>query len=274
MKNIEIINLLFNFMFGFNNSSTMFKFRRVEKVFDYGIKYKQEDSEAKNVETLLDYNYSDHDYIRIALFLINSINNPSEHINKVIYVLFESFFEKCPFQMIPKLILPFTGLCIRQYENPNSVFQKTKKYPDTSFFFSLISFYENCKFDYSLLSENLENLIFRTFSHYINNDIDFYYHYQTQREGEENSNNFHFSEDIDDIGESLFTPKREEFSKHVVEHRNDMYVSLRTSLSKLHAKINFGYFNNSNLKQKVSLRAKVFDEMIDIEEEFNNVYVI
>jgi hypothetical protein len=278
IKHIEIITLLYNFMFGFADSATTCKYRPLfDKTEPININNRPavDDSDTKSTgEYILDYNYSQHEYIRVGMFIMNNMNNTKEKVNMVIYVLFDAFFEKCPFTMIQKLLLPFAGMCLRQYENPTALINKTKKYPDTSAFNSLLSIYENTKFEYSLIFDNLEGFLNRTYSHYIHNDIDFYYHYQTHREGEEH---YQYIEDNLDAGDSdLFqTPtkatREDNVYRNVADPRNDLYITLRTSLSKLPTKLNFAYF--SNTMQKITLKTKLFDEMLEIEQQFNNIYV-
>jgi hypothetical protein len=279
IKNLEISTLLYNFIFGFADSATTFKYRRggyigtTEKSENGPQPTFLDDSDTRSSVGSLDYDYSHHEYIRIGLFLMNNMNNIKERINIIIYVLFDTFFERCPFTMIQKLLLPFAGMCLRQYENPQSVLSKTKTYPDTTYFTSLLSIYENRKFDYSLIFDNLDGFLFKTYSHYIQNDIDFYYHYQTHREGEEHFQ--YIEEGLEDTSECVFqTPtkgKEDGSVKNLADPRNDLYITLRASLSKLTTKLNFAYF--SNKAQKFTLKSKLFDDMIEIEEQFNNIYV-
>jgi hypothetical protein len=47
---------------------------------------------------------------------------------------------------------------------------------------------------------------------------------------------------------------------------------MRLTLSKMKTKFSFNYFYNS--KKMFNLKPKLFDELIQAEEEFNNIYIL
>jgi len=47
---------------------------------------------------------------------------------------------------------------------------------------------------------------------------------------------------------------------------------MRMTLSKMKTKFSYNYFYNT--KKKINLKPKLFDELIQAEEEFNNIYIL
>lgn len=324
MKNNDIVNLLFNFIFGFNekNSRNGHMNKKLEQILYentlIGV-INQVGEELENKDNLkvnqsnhsdskfyisnfteenyfdkyktqeLDYDYQKHENISIGLSIMNNLNSNKENINIVIITLIESFFEKCPYMTIHKLILPFTETCLKQMENTEYLLQNKKSYPNVDCFFSFLSkINENKKFVFSEISSNLDNNLYRSYSHYINNDVDFYYYYLNQREDQENfqffdvnnqndkneiqENLYKSPEKIEKSDGNLLSPQQEDNKVTSDFIQNEITSEPRISLIKQQTKFNFEYFTRST-KQKINLKNKLFDDLNEIEEEFNNIHV-
>lgn len=324
MKNNDIVNLLFNFIFGFNekNSRNGHMNKKLEQILYentlIGV-INQVGEELENKDNLkvnqsnhsdskfyisnftgenyfdryktqeLDYDYQKHENISIGLSIMNNLNSNKENINIVIITLIESFFEKCPYMTIHKLILPFTETCLKQMENTEYLLQNKKSYPNVDCFFSFLSkINENKKFVFSEISSNLDNNLYRSYSHYINNDVDFYYYYLNQREDQENfqffdvnnqndkneiqENLYKSPEKIEKSDGNLLSPQQEDNKVTSDFIHNEITSEPRISLIKQQTKFNFEYFTRST-KQKINLKNKLFDDLNEIEEEFNNIHV-
>lgn len=267
IKNIEIVKVIFNFMFGFDESKTNYNLRK-------NISKNVNPSENNENDLFLnlnkDYNYNLHDNIRIGLMMISNLNNNKESINIFLISFYDTFFEKCPYITINKLILPFSEVCLKCLENPEHLLQNKKTYPDMSHFFYLISIYEKKNFDISLINDNLEYNINRTYSHYINNDIDFYYYYLNERADQEKFQYINKGDEESELENNLNI----EFDCQtpLKDNASNLYADLRTSLSKIPVKFNFNYFVNTRHRLS-NLKPKLFEELIGIEEEYNNIYV-
>jgi hypothetical protein len=138
VKNSEVTNLLFNFVFGFKdkNSRTAHSTNKLNKIFQKEI-FSDLNGNAKVgtnqlsyfkkcINLDLDYNYAKHDSIRIGLTLLNNLKNYKEGINLIIPTLFETFLEKCPYMTVHKLILPFTEVCLKQLDDARHLLQNRK----------------------------------------------------------------------------------------------------------------------------------------------------
>jgi hypothetical protein len=324
LKNNDIVNLFFNFIFGFNekNSRNGHMNKALEKILYENtligvMNQVLEDKQTKNIQNInksnqydsnfyisnqteenyfdsykieeLDYDYQKHENISIGLSILNNLHSNKEKINIVIITLFEAFFEKCPYMTIHKVILPFTETCLKQMENTEYLLQNEKTYPNVDCFFSLLSKINDYKkFQFSEISSNLDNNLYRSYSHYINNDIDFYYYYLNQREDQENFQFFDENVEIENremqgdlfkspdrlerSGEDLPSPSQEDNPITTNFLQNEMNSEPRTSLVKQPTKFNFDYFTQST-KQKINLKNKLFDDLNEIEEEFNNIHV-
>ena len=69
-----------------------------------------------DLNILIDYNYNKHDHIGMQINIYNNFDNPREKINLVVITLVEVYFEKCPYIMTHKLVLPFAELCLKQID--------------------------------------------------------------------------------------------------------------------------------------------------------------
>jgi hypothetical protein len=209
--------------------------------------------------------------------IYNNFDNPREKINLVVITLVEVYFEKCPYIMTHKLVLPFAELCLKQIDDPNRFLNNVKVYPesDISYFFYLIGTVAGkSAFDISDYVDNLEFNMYRSYLHYINNDIDFYYYYLNKREDQEKfeleyASNENF-EDRDLLEKSLTKAINSEIKN--INTDQSPKSEVRSTHSKTAIKFNFNYFT-CNTKQKITLRNKLFDELMDIEEEYNNINV-
>lgn len=269
IKHNDIVHIIFYFLMGFDDSRTNFVVKNQDiegtdidntNKDQFNETFTQADSEddrKSDTNRELGFNYYKHDNIALGVSLFKNMTNTKEIINVIIFVLFETLFEKCPFLMMQRLVLPFAELCIRQMEDPDRILSSNKVYPDTTYFCYLISIYEKKNFDINLIADNVEYNTYRCYNNYMSNDIDFYYHYQNRIEDYQSYQ--WLAENPEDV--VYQTPEKEQLLK--------MPSDMKTSISKISVK--FNYF--STIKQKINLNPKLFDELTQAEEEFNNIYV-
>lgn len=310
IKNTEIVNLLFNFIFGFNDktsrngivseevknllsvntpseSSEEVITKEEEEVTTEKNYFEEKKKKKKTVIEELDLNYSKHENVFIGLALLNNLTSNKEKLNIVILTLYEAFFEKCPYMTIHMVLLPFTEVCLKQMVNTDYLLQNKKSYPDITCFFNLLSIInDNKQFEFSEVTTNIENNLNRSYSHYINNDLDFYYYYLNQRQDQEN---FQYVEKEEGEGEgegeiydgnkldnkfmSKSPKKKRERDTTSIYDDHLILTEMRNTLTKMPVKFNFDYFT-TNTKQMINNnKNKLFDEVAEIEEEFNNIHI-
>ena len=129
------------------------------------------------------------------------MNNEDEKINIVILVLTEKLFEKCPFLMFDKLVLPFAEYCVRQIDDPNKFFKVKKVLPDLDMLYNIIKLYDENKILNSYFETNIKFNSYNTLNHYIKNDIDFYYYYLNERQDQENYNYYNDNKEESNLDE-------------------------------------------------------------------------
>lgn len=178
-SNIYVVNYLFD------NNNTNISTKQSEEKFNNN-KFEKDEPIENFFNFKEDYNFKFHNNIRIGLKIFNNMNNENEKINLVISLLFEKFFEKCPFLMFNRLVFPFADFCLRQIEDPNKFLKVKKTIPDIDVLYNLVKLYDSYKNLGIYFEENIKLISFNTLNYYIKNDIDFYYYYLSQRQDDEN----------------------------------------------------------------------------------------
>lgn len=152
--NLEILNGLFHFLFGFEDSKTKFldkqkhmleveveresivsiknKPKRKNKASQHNIRGSLLEKSQKTFTTdetfkknqveeddltfmnLDDFNFKKHFNVDIALVLINNIKTTKELTNIVIFCLLEIFIDKCPLKMVQRVITPFIEVVLKK----------------------------------------------------------------------------------------------------------------------------------------------------------------
>ena len=169
LQNKRLILILYNFIFGFNDSNTNFKYK---KSGYEGLKYIKEINEIKDLENtnnfsneenydsnngnndistnieyiLNDYSdsldYKKHDHIGIIHNIFSNINNNTSYINIVILTLFEISIEKCPYLQVFRVFQPFCEAIIEKY-HLNSEKLSVKPKVDLTRFINFLYLLEN-----------------------------------------------------------------------------------------------------------------------------------
>ncbi len=194
-----------------NNNTEYLSTKNSENKIIYSNSELENDME-NNFYFCQEYNFNAHNNIRIGLKILNNMNVEEEKINLIISVLFEKFFEKCPFLMFNRLVFPFAELCLRQINDPNKFLKIKKTIPDLEMIYNLIKLYDDSKNITNYLDNNIKVSSFNTLNHYIKNDIDFYFYYLNKRQDEENYDYYNEEENnivvnyniVEDFEETVF----------------------------------------------------------------------
>ena len=181
IKNSVMEEVIIDFLFGFSESKIARKFHYDEKKQEKKEEIKEGKKEVKiNIEDLMvdktvEFDYANHKASEISIRIFNNMKQKREHINVVIFKLFEILFEKRPYLMIKKFVKPYTDFVLKRTKDKSKYISGNKSYPITLQLLELLNFYH--KFDTTDMANNVEASMFKNFAYYINYDIDFYTYY-------------------------------------------------------------------------------------------------
>ena len=253
VDNSEIIDVTMNFLFGFNVDKTA---RVMHENSSESISNLMASSELsiimslENIDVVDYYNYSKHKASKLSLLILNSILNEKNHLNIVVFELFEIFFTKRPFVMMKQFVEPYTSFCLKEKEKSKKYINIRKNYPQLKPLYEVLNNYPEIE-DPQNLEKNIEANMFKNYSFYINYELNFYHYYeqiQNYKKKENKSineiNESNKEEDIDILERQLTSNQDENSKKKEVnqEITNDLIV----------------------------LDDKLFDEIDETVEEFNN----
>ena len=278
VNNTEIIDVTAYFLFGFNdqktarqfNSQDLFpsiNFEEKKNVDDLGFNLENNNMNTvynELVEFGVDlnntYDYAHHLVSQISLKILNSMINKNENLNVIISELFEIFFVKRPYMMIHKFIKPYVDFCIKQKKIKQTV-NAVKSYPTIDALYNLVGIYQ--KYDDSNLPQNIESNMYKNYSYYMNYDIDFYCYYLAEKQK------------MDDMEMKSVNMKQNDIDDGAL-----LEESINISSEKMKNKVNSlikEKNNNKTIRQQVRieeaivLEDKLFDEVEETEQEFQNM---
>ena len=302
-KSDLIIDTIINFLFGFRetNISRKFNISNFEENNINEIKsnkdnrqnkininnHKQErQSKHKKINCLKDINeyismtedyiYRKHKDNDIFYLIMNNLTQTKEHINVIIYELFEILFEMRPYLMIKKFIKPYVLYALKQLKFNNIKYKniyylnRYKSYPITIQFIKLINFYK--QFNTNDMLNNFESSASKNFAFYSNYDIDFYLNYLNKKKEEEETDKNTYSTQTSflsysnyNTNNSFYTPRDTYnlFNQITVDHL--MNGDLEEEI-----------FNKARNKEKIEhdfifLDKNIFNDETSIEEGIVNM---
>jgi hypothetical protein len=273
VNNSEIIDVIFNFFFGFNEQKTNRKFlcednlneqfKKIDHYNDFGLKKDIFDEIPILEDITANYNHKNHKVQNISYLILNNLEKTNDNINIITYELFEIFFNKRPYLMIRKFIKPYCDFIIKKLYQNNKRNFNLEKYPKVIKFYELLDYYKKINIvNNETLIENIESSMYKNYDFYMNNDIDFYSYYFNEKQnvidnGQQSVNEIsveNISNDEDLLLESLNQQPNININK---ENKSNKNLSNKNNIN--------------NKEQEINLDEKLFDEMEEIKEEFNNI---
>ncbi len=271
VNNNEIIDVIFNFFFGFNEQKTIRKFlceeklneefKKNENYIDFDLKKNNLDEIPILEDITANYEHKNHKVSILSYLILNNLEKSKDNINIITYELFEIFFNKRPYLMVRKFIKPYSDFIIKKVYQNNKKNFSLEKYPKINKFYELLEYYKKFNFiNNDTMTENIESSMHKNYDFYMNNDIDFYSYYFNEKQnvidnGQQSVNEIsieNISNDGDLLLESINLQPNLNNNK---ENKTNKNIKIK---------------NNNNNNQEINLDEKLFDEMEEIKEEFNN----
>ena len=226
------------------------------------------------------YQSSEYNPLIIRNKIMKYIHKTKEHINIIIYELFNIFFKEKPYLTMKNFVKPYTDYVIRKSSNKTKfILGNSLSYPINNELLNLLVKYLNGK----NFINNIECLLFKNLIFYINQDINFYEYYVNNKKKEDlllnesknsfNNNNeeasFRINEDsfsVDNIN------KPETLEENIMKgfDSNFMKNLLNSNEKKTKKKISKNYKNIEN-KNEIIIK-DIFENDIYVREyiEDNN----
>ena len=128
------------------------------------------------------YLSNEYDPSKIRSKILKNIHRTKEYINIIIYELFNIMFKEKPFLSMKNFVRPYTDYVIKKSNNKAKfILGNTTSYPLSNQLLALLEKYLND----SNIVNNVECLLFKNLSFYINQDIDFYKYYLKNKQKED-----------------------------------------------------------------------------------------
>ena len=128
------------------------------------------------------YLLNEYDPSKIRNKILKNIHRTKEYINIIIYELFNIMFKEKPFLSMKNFVRPYTDYVIKKSNNKAKfILGNTTSYPLSNQLLALLEKYLND----SNIVNNVECLLFKNLSFYINHDIDFYKYYLKNKQKED-----------------------------------------------------------------------------------------
>ena len=128
------------------------------------------------------YLLNEYDPSKIRNKILKNIHRTKEYINIIIYELFNIMFKEKPFLSMRNFVRPYTDYVIKKSNNKAKfILGNTTSYPLSNQLLALLEKYLND----SNIVNNIECLLFKNLSFYINQDIDFYKYYLKNKQKED-----------------------------------------------------------------------------------------
>ena len=131
------------------------------------------------------YQMVEYDPNKIRKKLLKNMCKTKEYINIIIYDLFNIFFKEKPFITMKNFVKPYIDLVINKANNKTKyILGNMLSYPLSNQLISLLEKYLNLNKDDNNIINNVDCLLFKNLSFYINQDIDFYEYYKNSKKDE------------------------------------------------------------------------------------------
>ena len=128
------------------------------------------------------YLSNEYDPSKIRNKILKNIHRTKEYINIIIYELFNIMFKEKPFLSMRNFVRPYTDYVIKKSNNKAKfILGNTTSYPLSNQLLALLEKYLNN----TNIVNNVECLLFKNLSFYINQDIDFYKFYLKNKQKED-----------------------------------------------------------------------------------------
>ena len=128
------------------------------------------------------YLLNEYDPSKIRNKILKNIHRTKEYINIIIYELFNIMFKEKPFLSMRNFVRPYTDYVIKKSNNKAKfILGNTTSYPLSNQLLALLEKYLNN----TNIVNNVECLLFKNLSFYINQDIDFYKFYLKNKQKED-----------------------------------------------------------------------------------------
>ena len=146
-----------------------------------------------NFMTYIDYRLTVYEPNKMRNKILKNMHKTQEYINIIIYELFNIFFKEKPYLAMKNFVKPYTDLVINKSNNKAKfILGNIPSYPISNHLLALLEKYLNK----DNIINNIECLLFKNLSFYINQDIDFYDYYVNNKKKEDlllNHNNQNLS---------------------------------------------------------------------------------
>jgi len=143
----------------------------------------EESSEEASDNIPYIYQMVEYDPNQIRNKLLKNMCKTKEYINIIIYDLFNIFFKEKPFITMKNFVKPYIDLVINKANNKTKyILGNMLSYPLSTQLISLLEKYFN--FNKDDIINNVDCLLFKNLSFYINQDIDFYEYYKNSKKDE------------------------------------------------------------------------------------------
>ena len=140
-----------------------------------------EESSYNNI-FYIDYLLAEYDPNKMRNKILMNIHKTKEHLNIIIYELFNIFFKEKPYLTMQNFVKPYTDLVINKSNNKAKfIFEKNTIYPESNQLWTLLDKYLNK----NNFVNNIECLLFNNISFYKNHDINFYSYYVNNKKRED-----------------------------------------------------------------------------------------
>ena len=163
-----------------NNKSNMESNNNNTQINDNDI---SEAPEENNMSyNYIDYQLYEYDPNKMRNKILKNMHKTQEYINVIIYQIFIIFFKEKPYITMKNFVKPYTDLVINKSNNKAKfILGNMPSYPISTQLMALLEKYLN-KND---IINNIECLLFKNLSFYINQDIDFYEYYVNNKKKED-----------------------------------------------------------------------------------------
>ena len=229
-----------------------------------------ESSEESSDNISYIYQIVEYDPNKIRNKLLKNMSKTKEYINIIIFEIFNIFFKEKPFITMKNFVKPYIDFVISKSNNKTKfILGNMLSYPLSNQLISLIEKYQN-KDD---VIKNIDCLLFKNLSFYINQDIDFYEYYKNNKKDEnlllnESKQNLENNEEASfRINEDSFSEanenNQETLEENIMKGLNSNFIkNLLSSKEKKPKKIE---------KQKsINIESKIENDNIIIKDLFEN----
>ena len=201
-----------------------------------------------NFMTYIDYRLTVYEPNKMRNKILKNMHKTQEYINIIIYELFNIFFKEKPYLAMKNFVKPYTDLVINKSNNKAKfILGNIPSYPISNHLLALLEKYLNK----DNIINNIECLLFKNLSFYINQDIDFYDYYVNNKKKEDlllNHSNQNL--DVNQNEEASFRINEDSFSEEQQNNQETLEENIMKGLNSNFLK------NLLNPKEKKSKQAE------------------